>query len=146
MARVKEQSKDCETCGTSISRKRYSGRLEDLGAFKRRKFCSLSCANTREEVGYHGNSWRARKHLRKRCEICGGSKLLAAHHVDENRSNNTPENIQTLCVTCHNKLHHGTLLSPALIAQQPAFPLGWTDCEDSETLSFPKSLNGSEGE
>lgn len=109
MQRVKEQSKSCENCGATMFRKRFNGRLEDLGAWKRRKFCSLSCANVRSEIGYHGESWRARKHLKTSCEHCGGRDLLAAHHRDKNRSNNSAENIQTLCVHCHGSLHHGRL-------------------------------------
>jgi len=31
------------------------------------------------------------------------------HHKDGNRANNVAGNIQTLCVRCHAKLHHGTL-------------------------------------
>jgi hypothetical protein len=107
--RVQEQPKPCEACGTMMSRKRFNGVLEDLTHFGRRRFCSLSCANTRTTVGYHGLSWRARKHLKTNCEVCGSAKMLAAHHRDENRENNEPENIQTLCVTCHARLHHGTL-------------------------------------
>lgn len=109
MKRVLEQSKTCGWCGRKMLRKRYGKQLEDLTVFKRRKFCSLSCANSRKEVGYSGHSRRARKHLRESCEICGGKKMLAAHHMDKDRTNNLPENIQTLCVICHAKLHHGTL-------------------------------------
>ena len=109
MQRAKEQSKSCATCGTAMYRKRFNGRLEDLGAWKRRKFCSLSCANTKKEVGYHGNSWRARKHLKHSCENCGSKKTLAAHHKDGNRKNNSAKNIMTLCVTCHALHHHGKL-------------------------------------
>ena len=99
--------KHCGTCGTALARKRNSaGRLEDFGSFKRRRFCSLSCANTRETVGKHGLSWRGRKHLATSCDLCSGTNLLAAHHCDENRENNSAENIQTLCVSCHAWWHH----------------------------------------
>jgi hypothetical protein len=110
---VQVQPKPCATCGTTMLRKRFSGVLEDLATFRRRRFCSLSCANTRPTVGYHGNSWRARKHLKANCEVCGSDYMLAAHHKDEDRNNNTPENIQTLCVKCHAHIHHGTLAFPA---------------------------------
>lgn len=106
---VDEQSKPCGRCGIPMSRKRYNGRLEDLGVFKRRKYCSRSCGNTRENVGYDMLSIRARMHLKTKCEACGSAYMLAAHHKDENRENNEPSNIQTLCVRCHAKHHHGTL-------------------------------------
>jgi len=104
-ARVAEKAKSCATCGRPMSRKRYDGRLEDLTAFNKRKFCSLSCANTRTELGKHGYSWRARKHLKAFCEACGSANRREAHHIDQDRSNNDPENIQTLCCHCHTTWH-----------------------------------------
>lgn len=88
-----------------MSRKRFGGRLEDLTAFNKRKFCSLSCANTKTELTKHGYSWRARKHLKACCEACGGLVKLQAHHIDQDRTNNAPENIQTLCKFCHDFWH-----------------------------------------
>jgi 5-methylcytosine-specific restriction endonuclease McrA len=98
--------KSCATCGKQMLRKDFNGRPEDLGCFKRRKFCSLSCANTRQEIGYHGQQWRARHHLKTCCEVCGGKVKLSAHHLDEDRSNSSSENIQTLCMSCHIRWHH----------------------------------------
>jgi hypothetical protein len=88
-----------------MERKNFNGRLEDLSAFKRRKFCSLSCANTRSDLTKHGYSWRARKHLKEKCEACGYQRALQAHHVDQDIRNNQPENIQTLCKHCHDFWH-----------------------------------------
>ena len=104
--RKPEPQKSCENCNITLQRKRFNGRLEDLTAFRRRRFCSLSCANTRPEVGYDGNSWRARQHLKESCERCGATMNLHAHHCDEDRRNNISENIQTLCGNCHNWWHH----------------------------------------
>ncbi len=105
MQRVLEPSKSCVTCGASISRKRFGGRLEDLTAFNKRRFCSLSCANTRTDLTKHGYSWRARKHLKPSCEACGSVRLRQAHHVDQVNANNEPQNIQTLCKFCHDFWH-----------------------------------------
>ena len=105
--RATEPKKSCERCSTPMERRRFNGRLEDLGAFKRRKYCSLSCANTKDRPAhwetYH---WRARKHRRRdRCEACGSTDRLHAHHVDGRPENNEPANIQTLCVFYHSFLH-----------------------------------------
>ena len=143
MQRVSEEPKYCCTCGTKIFRKRFNGRLEDLGAWNRRKFCSLSCANTKEKVGYDGNSWRARKHLKAICEHCGihnhnlpSGQGLHAHHINLNRDDNRRENIRTLCGRCHALLHHGNLeLSESSIDCQTA----WTALDASETPSSRKS-------
>lgn len=39
------------------------------------------------------------------CEICGGTLRLGLHHKDRNRTNNSPENLQTVCPRCHTRLH-----------------------------------------
>lgn len=98
-------AKPCQNCGVPMSRKRYGAQLEDLTVFSRRRFCSLSCANTRKTLTKHGYSWRARKHLTISCEACGERRDLHAHHVDQDKANNQPENIQTLCKWCHGFLH-----------------------------------------
>jgi len=114
--------------------------LEDLTAFNKRRFCSLSCANTREILTKHGYSWRARKHLKASCEACGETRWLQAHHVDQDITNNQPGNIQTLCKWCHN-FHHATAKRLGLtvagrmasLALRTASLSGWTDLEPSET-------------
>jgi hypothetical protein len=105
MERKPEEAKFCECCGTEMLRKRFSGRLEDLSVFMKRRFCSLSCANTRTDLTKHGYSWRARKHLKKKCEACSYARALQAHHIDQDKTNNEPENIQTLCKHCHDFWH-----------------------------------------
>ncbi len=43
-----------------------------------------------------------------RCVDCGISAkttCLAVHHKDTNKKNNTPTNLQTLCKSCHGRLH-----------------------------------------
>jgi hypothetical protein len=131
---AKAQPKSCQRCGAKMDRKRFNGRLEDLGVFKRRKYCSLSCANTKDRPAHWGTyHWRARKHRKGQCEACGLTDQLHAHHVDGKPVNNAPENIQTLCVFCHNFLHatadrHGWTEPGRL----PCL-LGWTALKDSET-------------
>ncbi len=105
MRKINEESKPCAVCGQTMFRKRYGERLEDLSAFNRRMCCSLSCANTRQELTKHGYSWRARKFLKDSCEACGEKLFLHAHHIDQDKKNNTPENIQTLCKWCHDFWH-----------------------------------------
>ena len=109
MPRVNESPKPCKICGKPMRRKRFNGRLEDLGAFRRRNHCSRICGNSRLSVGDSALLKRARRHVEKSCSHCGGDFMLAAHHKDGNRENNAAENIETLCVRCHARLHHGTL-------------------------------------
>jgi len=134
MRRKAEAKKYCETCGAQMSRRRYNGRLEDFGVFQRRKYCSLSCANTRKEVTTAGLRWRAEQLRDPACEICGAFSKLHAHHIDGDITNNTSENIQTLCARCHAAHHHYTRRLGLMVAGRAElreYPrvqkIGWTD-------------------
>ena len=94
--------KPCAHCGNLFSRREQEAKR----AFQRRRYCSLSCANSkRGPLTKHGYSWRARKHLKESCEACGSTHRLIAHHVNQDKSENTPQNIQTLCKRCHDFWH-----------------------------------------
>ena len=99
--------KYCEICGTILRRKRFYGRLEDYSTFLRRRFCSLSCANSRNKGGHSRARCYARVQVFKGelCEACGSTDRLAAHHVNGNWRDNRQENIQTLCKSCHHSWH-----------------------------------------
>lgn len=47
---------------------------------------------------------------RKPCEMCGteydGDTRFEMHHINEDRTNNSPENLEWLCVSCHKKTHY----------------------------------------
>jgi hypothetical protein len=98
--------KYCANCGVPLVRKDYNGRLEDVGAFLRRKYCSLTCANSKKRPShwetYH---WRARKHRKDYCEACGWTLSLEVHHADQQPENNETDNLQTLCKHCHDFWH-----------------------------------------
>ena len=57
------------------------------------------------------------RHLKKRilerdnyeCQNCESSKNLVIHHKDEDKLNNSEDNLVVLCRTCHMKVHHRTL-------------------------------------
>ncbi len=105
MPRTPDPEKHCETCGTAFVRKMTGGRLEDRSVFLRRRFCSLSCANTRGELTKGSHHWRARRHRLTACEACGERRALHVHHCDQDETNNEPANLQTLCKWCHNFWH-----------------------------------------
>ena len=148
--RKPDPEKRCEHCGKRLKRGLYNGRLEDRGAFLRRKYCSLSCANSKREnehakVTCH---FKARKHIKTYCEACGNMKGLHAHHIDTDFRNNDPANIQTLCKHCHqfwHKTHErlGRLITtpmPSLYHfSNVVFPIESTDCALWATPSSRKS-------
>ena len=102
----------CQFCGRKMERQRNAaGRLEDFARFSKRKYCSTDCrdkAAVKPEVKRCQAHWRARKSRRESCELCGSKTNLHVHHKDPNEWNNCPENLQTLCASCHNRLHWKT--------------------------------------
>ena len=142
--------KRCLMCGCRLQRKRFNGRLEDLQAFTKRQFCSLSCANSRTKGGLSRKAFhaQARKHMKPACECCGATKYRHVHHVDEDWTNNAPSNLQTLCVFCHQFWHamhkrRGVKTStrmPQLLSPLPTEPTPeWDDCAPTATRSSRRS-------
>jgi hypothetical protein len=106
MPRKPDPKKWCEYCGIALTRKVTGGRLEDRSVFLRRKYCSLTCANSKKgRLTKHGYSWRARKHLKEACEACRAITSLQAHHLNGKPGANEAANIQTLCIHCHKFWH-----------------------------------------
>jgi hypothetical protein len=85
--------------------------------------------------GEHNSHWRGGipkeypiefKHMRPSildrdnymCGICGRSlsKSGQVHHVDGNRENNEPDNLLSLCTSCHGKIHGYADTSPVIMA------------------------------
>ena len=110
----------CNYCGKELVRKRFnSGRLEDFGVFKKRKYCDMECyrkgellsfASTQKNQEFRCAHTTARKVARTfmdttRCELCGSTKNLDIHHKDKNYNNNNLDNLQVLCRSCHMKQH-----------------------------------------
>ena len=52
------------------------------------------------------------KALKKRCERCGANSSLCLHHIDGDRTNNSLENLLTVCAACHTRLHWETGKEP----------------------------------
>lgn len=136
--------KSCVACGAMFNRRPMpNGRLEDAGIFERRKCCSLSCANSRQEVTHSAMLWRARKFRKDACEACGFTKRLHVHHCDQNPANNDPNNLQTLCQHCHDFWHTtAKRLGRQVASRMPCLGLQTesspesTDLKPSETAKF----------
>lgn len=106
----REPEKYCERCGHRLHRKRFRSHLEDMCIFKKRRFCSLRCANSR---GIRSVSFGAQHQISKRfntgrCELCGRTRAqvrLHVHHINKDWRDHRPENLRTLCTACHLRGH-----------------------------------------
>jgi hypothetical protein len=82
-----------------------------------------------------------RRHQRLRCEHCGSTSRIGLHHKDEDRTNNSFENLLTLCPTCHTKEHWRTGKKPwrkhppsCTVCTKPAKRLGLCETHRSRLL------------
>lgn len=111
MRRKEEPRRYCWQCGARMHRKVWKGRLEDLTTFKNRKYCDRICASLglvgrqKADVCRSAYLWRARKLRKDACEECGSTEKLSTHHKDRDWRNSDPENLVTLCISCHLKGH-----------------------------------------
>ena len=118
--RKKEQiSVICEYCGKSfrIQKSKY------ITSETKKFFCSRECKDKAQSIDsgeqfdflrpdhykdgkyYYRN--RALRKYGEKCECCGYNEdidFLEVHHIDENRENNSIENLIVLCPLCRKKL------------------------------------------
>ena len=134
-----DQVKFCESCGKQMHRKRFNGVLESNSGFSRRKYCDRDCMSAGMEGVIKNPSPKtsrrqSQKKVKPTCEICGRSGRLHVHHRDLNPMNNEPENLQTLCGSCHHRSHSPNFAGtpeqrkPCLHCSKPAMQRGlcWT--------------------
>lgn len=58
------------------------------------------------DVLKHSAHERARRYaLGKDCRVCGSDKSLQVHHLDEDAFNDAEDNLDCLCLECHNIAH-----------------------------------------
>jgi predicted DNA-binding protein len=43
------------------------------------------------------------------CDVCEATEQVVVHHIDENRQNNSLDNLIPLCRSCHEKVHNNKL-------------------------------------
>jgi len=116
-SRRKGKVMPCHICGE----KKYKSPKHLRNSKSKLFFCSKSCQTkwrNRVFVGpkhanwIHGkSSYRSvlpRNKVLQVCNLCKikDSRVLATHHVDENRNNNKLENLAYLCHNCHHLVHY----------------------------------------
>ena len=107
----------CSTCGNEVVRTPSKVKNSKSGQF----FCNKSCqtkwrnryfSGEKHKNWSHGKAINYRRILansdrKKVCRHCGedDKRVLAVHHIDENRRNNNLENLMWLCHNCHHLVH-----------------------------------------
>jgi 5-methylcytosine-specific restriction endonuclease McrA len=135
--RLPDPEKHCEACGALMARKMFQSTLEDMTAFRRRKFCDQACMARWMEgrikvPGERAQYRQSRKAVADKCEICARTgTTLHVHHKDENPMNNAESNLMTLCGSCHRRAHSpnytetGKLRKHCLLCAQPVARKGY---------------------
>jgi len=86
---------------------------------KEKTVCSHSCANTYFRSGTSNPNYKnddeltgVAKYIRicfryhpKKCVCCNETNIVEVHHYDNNKENNSPENLIPLCPTHHQYWH-----------------------------------------
>lgn len=133
MPRKPDPVKFCKHCGKQLARKRQrNGDLESLLHFGRRKYCDQKCmaaafdARPSQSEDWSTSHYHARKLVASGpCATCGRRGATDVHHRDGNHLNNSPENLERICRSCH-MLHHRRKGS-CVLCGQPMKGLGYCD-------------------
>ena len=80
------------TCSRSCSNK----------MFKRRKKGFVAPVEKKKIVRYRTICF---EHHGKKCIVCGEQNIVSVHHINEDHSDNRPENLVPLCPTHHHYVH-----------------------------------------
>lgn len=97
-----------------------------LNKLQENNYCSRECKELDQQIGgplalphYKDglSSYRERafRFYGKKCDLCGydsDERMLDVHHIDEDRSHNSKENLRVLCVWCH-ALYTRKVLGPS---------------------------------
>ena len=105
-----EGLKNCQVCGNTFTGKKQT--------------CSYACSNTRFRSGENNGNWKQETyrttcflHHEKKCVICDEDKIVEVHHLNEDKTDNRPENLIPLCPTHHQYFHskYRNLVEPSII-------------------------------
>lgn len=115
----KELNCTCGYCGAAFYRmgsKRAASRSGLMFCDRKCKEKAQSLESGLLEISRYGDGGSHYRQIALRvreakCELCGYNavpEVLEVHHIDRNRSNNQPGNLQILCPTCHAAEHFRT--------------------------------------
>lgn len=95
----------------------------ETASFDMQKIRDPEISGTAYQNGDQAGFWNVREYVLFRdghiCQCCKGKsrdKILNVHHIESRKTGgDSPENLVTLCATCHKGYHKGTVTLPAHI-------------------------------
>ncbi len=96
-----------------IREKKICPKCKRLIYLKSKGLCA-GCYNTtyrledqkaRNQMRLYGLDYETYKKITQKCAICDFDKFVALHHLDQNKANNSEENLIGLCPNHHQMLH-----------------------------------------
>ena len=103
--------------------------IVEVASFDIQKIKNPDISGVEYQQGEQLNFWNVREYVLFRdnhqCQCCKGKskdKVLNVHHIESRKTGgNAPNNLITLCETCHTKYHKGEIKLPAKIKQGTSF-------------------------
>jgi hypothetical protein len=116
-SKVRGEMKQCHHCGKEIYRSLADIRKSRSKLFFCDHSCRISWTNSLRTGDKHpnwkdgGSDYRAvllRSGAEPICRRCGNAdlRILAVHHLDQDRTNNGLDNLAWMCHNCHYLIHH----------------------------------------
>lgn len=103
--------------------------IVEVASFDIQKIKNLDIKGTEYQKGEQLGFWNVREYVLWRdnhtCQCCKGKskdKVLNVHHIESRKTGgNAPNNLITLCETCHKEYHNGTIVLPNAIKRGMRF-------------------------
>ena len=103
--------------------------ITEVASFDIQKIKNPGIAGTDYQEGEQLGFWNVREYVLFRdghtCQYCHGKskdKVLNVHHIESRKTGgNAPNNLITLCETCHTGYHKGTVILPTTIKRGMKF-------------------------
>lgn len=103
--------------------------IVEVASFDIQKIKNLDIKGTEHQKGEQLGFWNVREYVLWRdnhtCQCCKGKskdKVLNVHHIESRKTGgNAPNNLITLCETCHKGYHNGTIVLPNAIKRGMRF-------------------------
>ena len=101
----------------------------EVASFNIQKIKNPSISGVEYQQGEQLNFWNVREYVLHRdnhtCQCCKGKSkdnILNVHHIESRKTGgNAPNNLITLCETCHTKYHKGLIKLPKTIKRGMSF-------------------------